>query len=220
MHPQKAPGLDVTTTSISRGSLEVNAESILHTNGSSTITTPSLQVKTDKVSSVLSLSGTPLGRKSSPLERIAAQLHANKFSKNAEVKTEAVTTSGLTSTNSTPRRSPDAGQPSQSGSVVTQTVNKMSVSPVDVTTSHVTTAASTTTVGVDENHSVLGKRFRRQSTKYEDYDQQTITVCHVQYCIGDTVSVGGTAIITKLTSFDKLLVIITKYVASPPFDSV
>lgn len=175
----------MATTSISRGPLEVNAESILHTNGSSTITTPSLQVKPDKVSSVLSLNGTSSGRKSSPLERIAAQLHANKFSKNAEVKTEAVTTSGLTNTNSTARRSPDAGQPSQSGSsVVTQTVNKMSVSPVDVTTSHVTPmtkAASTTTIGtgVQESPSVLGKRFRRQSTKYEDYDQQTITVCHV-----------------------------------------
>ncbi len=55
------------------------------------------------------------------------------------------------------------------------TINKTVVSPIDVTASQVapvTTIASTTTA----QESVLGKRIRRQSSKYEDYEQHSITV--------------------------------------------
>ena len=164
--------LQVQTTSVTPVSaLEVNSESIQA--DSSKYSMSSLHVAPGQVSTVSSLHTSPSVKKVSNLERIAAQLQANKLPKNTEVKTEAVTTSGLTTTNST--RGPDLGQ---AQSVTTHTVNKMTVSPVDVTTSlvtPVTTVASTTTA----QESILGKRVRRQSSKYEDYEQQTLTVCHL-----------------------------------------
>ena len=164
--------LQVQTTSVTHvPALEVNSESIQA--DSSKYSTSSLHVSPGQVSTVSSLHTSPSVKKVSNLERIAAQLQANKLPKTTEVKTEAVTTSGLTTTNST--RGPDLGQ---AQSVTTHTVNKMTMSPVDTTTSQVTpvtTVASTTTA----QESVLGKRVRRQSSKYEDYEQQTLTVCHL-----------------------------------------
>ncbi len=104
-------------------------------------------------------------KKVSHLERIAAQLQANRLPKVLEVKTEAITTSGLTTTNSLPHRGSDASQPK---SAATYTVNKMVVD--------VTTVSQVTPVTTSAQESILGKRIRRQSSKYEDYEQHSITV--------------------------------------------
>ncbi len=150
------PNLTVgTSTRVT--TLEVNSESIISKSSTGTVQVAPVQHPTTM-------------KKMSHLERIAAQLQANRLPKVLEVKTEAITTSGLTTTISMPHRGSDASQPK---SVATYTVNKM---VVDVTTASqvtpVTTVASTTSA----QESILGKRIRRQSSKYEDYEQHSITV--------------------------------------------
>ncbi len=145
------PNLQVGTSSaaIRVANLEVNSESIISKSS----------IATAQVSPGYHITPTTM-KKVSHLERIAAQLQANKLPKVSEVKTEAITTSGLTTTNSLLQRGSDASQPKS-----VATYNKM----VDVTTvSPVATNAA--------QESILGKRIRRQSSKYEDYEQHSITV--------------------------------------------
>lgn len=138
--------------------------------------------------------------KLSPLERITAQLHANKMPQNLEIKTEAVSTTGLTET-SPIQRSPDAGlqcpvsQAANGSFVTTQTISKVNIAtvtgsgsvtatPTSYTTAVTTTASTTTASSVHQDSgTVLGKRVRRQSSKYEDQEQQSTTVGPL-YCNG------------------------------------
>lgn len=166
--PKTVSSLQIETAAVTRVTkLEVNSE---HSSTKS----PSMPLVQAASPGQAPSHLAPTIKKVSNLERIAAQLQANKLPKSSEIKTEAITTSGLTTTNSLSRRNSDAGQPNAK-SVNTYTINKTVVSPVDVVTSQVTpvtTIASTTTA----QESILGKRIRRQSSKYEDYEQHSITV--------------------------------------------
>ena len=179
---------------------------------SGTVTSvPSLQVRTEHISTVKSLDvkpPQPTQLQSQPrvsaIERIAAQLQANK------VKTEAVSTTGLTDTSPT-RRSPDTGtqclppnepqayrnggggtgniQATTNGGsfVTTQTISKVNVpptgtgsvtaTPTSYTTAVTTTASTTTATAHQDVTTVLGKRPRKASTKYEDLEQPATPVC-------------------------------------------
>ncbi len=94
-----------------------------------------------------------------------------------EVKTEAVSSTGPTITSHAQERSLEGGAGSSfaraSATTVTGT-GSVTATPTAYTTA-VTTIASTTTVASGEvASSSLGKRIRRQSSKYEDYEQQTL----------------------------------------------
>ena len=170
---------------------------------------PSLQVRTEHIATVKSLDvkpPQPTQQQSQPrisaIERIAAQLQANK------IKTEAVSTTGLTDTSPT-RRSPDTGtqclppnepqayrngggtgnvQATTNGGsfVTTQTISKVNVpptgtgsvtaTPTSYTTAVTTTASTTTATGHQDVTTVLGKRPRKASTKYEDLEQPATPV--------------------------------------------
>lgn len=222
MPPQTVSSLQVTTASITRLPLLVENDPPLTTNppptepinnntnstassltveSGSITSVPSLQVRTEHVSKVPSLDVKP---RMSAIERIAAQLQANKAPK---IKTEAVSTTGLTNTSPT-RRSPDTGTqclpPSENGSgsagtvvlpttnggsfVTTQTISKVNVpptvtgtgsvtaTPTSYTTAVTTTASTTTAVSHQDVTTVLGKRPRKASTKYEDLEQPSTPV--------------------------------------------
>ena len=213
--PQSVSSLQVTTASlVERDSPLLTAPptppSLTVESGSIT-SVPSLKVRTEHVSKVPSLDVKPTQPQQqqpriSAIERIAAQLQANKAPK---IKTEAVSTTGLTSTSPT-RRSPDTGtqclppsdpqdtdgggiQATTNGGsfVTTQTISKVNVPPTvtgtgSVTatptsyTTAVTTTASTTTAVSEGRHqdstTVLGKRPRKASTKYEDLEQPSTPV--------------------------------------------
>lgn len=179
--PSSVPQLQTSTLQVKSGNV---------TNVSS------LQVKTEHIASIPQLPKPGAMTKLSPLERIAAQLHASKMPQNLEIKTEAVSTSGLTVT-SPDQRSPDMGsqqclvsQAANGSFVTTQTISKVNVAtvtgsgsvtatPTSYTTAVTTTASTTTASSVHQDSggtSVLGKRVRRQSSKYEDQDQQTTPV--------------------------------------------
>ena len=164
---------------------------------------PSLQVRTEHVSKVLSLDVKP---QMSAIERIAAQLQASKAPK---IKTEAVSTTGLTNTSPTRRSPDTGTQclpPSENGGsagtivqpttnggsfVTTQTISKVNVpptvtgtgsitaTPTSYTTAVTTTASTTTAVSHQDVTTVLGKRPRKASTKYEDLEQPSTPVGYV-----------------------------------------
>ena len=50
----------------------------------------------------------------------------------------------------------------------------MTATPTAYTTAVTTTASTTTMTSGEMASSMLGKRIRRQSSKYEDYEQQTL----------------------------------------------
>jgi hypothetical protein len=63
------------------------------------------------------------------------------------------------------------------GGSVTGT-GSVTATPTAYTTAVMTTATTTTSTTVGQSAGpLLGKRVRRQSSKYEDYEQQTATVC-------------------------------------------
>ncbi len=169
---------------------------------------PSLQVRTEHVSKVPSLDAKP---RMSAIERIAAQLQASKAPK---IKTEAVSTTGLTNTSPTRRSPDTGTQclpPSENGGsagtivqpttnggsfVTTQTISKVNVpptvtgtgsvtaTPTSYTTAVTTTASTTTAVTHQDVTTVLGKRPRKASTKYEDLEQPSPPVrcgCDIAY---------------------------------------
>lgn len=136
--------------------------------------------------------------KVSSLERIAAQLQANQLMRNQtlEIKTEAMATSSgpILTTSSVTRTSNSPVQytsSSSGGTVSTETLSKVNLdhpatgtgtgsvtaTPTSymtaVTTTASTTSASTQPGGQDSS---LGKRVRKQSSKYEDYEQPSLTV--------------------------------------------
>ena len=171
-------------------SLEVQAEAItniatLTVQSGGVTNVPSLQVKTESIQKVSSLQiakGTVT--KVSSLQAVSTP--------SPETKTEAVSTTGPT-VSSPIQRSPDAGVSQAASFVATQTVGKLSIPSVTGTgsvtatptvyTTAITTTASTTTMTTTSSgqegaaSSLLGKRVRRQSTKYEDYEQQSLIVC-------------------------------------------
>lgn len=226
--PQSVSSLQVTTASlVEQDSALLTAPPIntsppsLTVESGSVTSVPSLKVRTEHVSKVPSLDVKPTQPQQqqpriSAIERIAAQLQANKAPK---IKTEAVSTTGLTSTSPT-RRSPDTGtqclppsdpqeysntngggsQTTTNGGsfVTTQTISKVNVPPTvtgtgSVTatptsyTTAVTTTASTTTAVSEGRHqdstTVLGKRPRKASTKYEDLEQPSTPVCFLGYVV-------------------------------------
>lgn len=178
--------------------LEVKSESVTNTNSPLTVQSdgtanvPSLQVQTQGITKVPSLQVKSEGvTKVSSLDKIASSLQS--IPSTLEIKTEAVSTTGSAVT-SPVQHSPDAGiSQSPAGSfVTTQTVHKVNVPttgtgsvtaiPNAYTNAVTTTASTTTTTAAQEgvttcqDPSILGKRIRRQSTKYEDYEQQTMIV--------------------------------------------
>ena len=199
--PQHVNSLNVQSLGTSNTTtLEVKPESVtnspaLTVQSGGTAIVPSLQVQTQGITKVPSLQVKSEGvTKVTSLDNIASSLPV--IPSTLEIKTEAVSTTGSAVT-SPVQHSPDAGiSQSSAGTsfVMTQTVHKANV-PTTVTgtgsvtaipnayTSAVTTAASTTTTTVAQegvttcqDPSILGKRIRRQSTKYEDYEQQTMIV--------------------------------------------
>lgn len=137
--------------------------------------------------------------KVSSLERIAAQLQANQLmkSQSLEIKTEALPTLGPTLTTPTTRTSNSpvehSPSPSNGASVTAQTLSKVNLNasllgtgtgsvtatPTSYMTAVTTTASTTYAPTAANQESLLGKRVRKQSTKYEDYEQPP------------TVAVGG-----------------------------
>lgn len=198
--PQHVNSLNVKSLGTSNATtLEVKPESVtnspaLTVQSGGTANVPLLQVQTHGITKVPSLQVKSEGvTKVTSLDNIASSLPA--IPSTLEIKTEAVSTTGSAVT-SPVQHSPDAGiSQSPAGSfVMTQTVHKANI-PTSVTgtgsvtaipnayTSAVTTTASTTTTTVAQegvttcqDPSILGKRIRRQSTKYEDYEQQTMIV--------------------------------------------
>lgn len=173
--PQPTPSLEVKTERIS------SVPSLTVTTGEVT-KIPSLQVQTQSIKSVSSLQVRSEGVKNVTSLQGFTPLNPPPL----EIKTEAVTTSGPTLT-MVEQRSPDTATSQNSSFVTTQTVDQVNIPAVTGTgsvtatptayTNAVTTSASTTSAEHEVN--VLGKRIRRQSTKYEDYEQHTITVRNV-----------------------------------------
>ena len=198
--PQHVKSLNVQSLGSSNTTmLEVKPESVANSSAltiqsGGTANVPSLQVQTQGITKVPSLQVKSEGvTKVTSLDNIASSLPV--IPSTLEIKTEAVSTTGSAVT-SPVQHSPDAGisQSPASSFVMTQTVHTANV-PTTVTgtgsvtaipnayTNAVTTAASTTTttaaqegVTTCQDASILGKRIRRQSTKYEDYEQQTMIV--------------------------------------------
>ena len=195
------PSTTATTNYSNNG---ISAPSLTVESGSIT-SVSSLQVRTEHVSKVPSLDVKP--PRMSAIERIAAQLQASKAPK---IKTEAVSTTGLTNTSPTRRspdtgtqclppseNSGSAGtivQPTTNGGsfVTTQTISKVNVpptvtgtgsvtaTPTSYTTAVTTTASTTTAVSQQDVTTVLGKRPRKASTKYEELEQPSTPVrCNV-----------------------------------------
>ena len=190
--PQNVPSLQLDSTdksSLSPTNPQTQSSSLQVKSGNVT-NVPSLQVKTEHISSIPTIPKPGSMTKLSPLERITAQLHASKMPQNLEIKTEAVSTTGLTETSPVHRTPDDAGlqcpvtQAANSSFVTTQTISKvniatvtgsgsMTATPTSYTTAVTTTASTTTASSVHQDSStVLGKRVRRQSSKYEDQEQQ------------------------------------------------
>ena len=188
------PLLDAKVTGVPRlPSLEVQSEAIsnlsaLTVQSGGVTNVPSLQVQTEGIQKVSSLQIT----KGTVTKVSSLEVVSNFKTPSPETKTEAVSTTGQTVT-SPVQRSPDAGVSQASSFVTTQTVSKVNVPSVTGTgsvtatptvyTTAITTTASTTTMTTTSSGqegaaaSLLGKRVRKQSTKYEDYEQQTLTVC-------------------------------------------
>lgn len=198
MPPQNVTSLDVNSLGPPRvPALDVKVENGSALNGQPVglSNSPSLEVKTQSITKVSSLQVKSEGVKQvESLGRLPSSLPVIPSA--LEIKTEAVSTTGPSVTSPVQQRSPDAGITSSSAGsfVTTQTVGKIDI-PVTVTgtgsvtatpiayTSAVTTTASTTTmtaaqdgITTGQDASILGKRIRRQSTKYEDYEQQAMTV--------------------------------------------
>lgn len=129
------------------------------------------------------------------LERIAAQLQANQLlkSQTLEIKSEAVYTTGTALTTTTTSRSSSSPltctlTSSPTPAVTTQTLGKVNLNksikgtgtgsvtatPTSFTTAVTTTASTTSTTSVGQD--ILGKRVRKQSTKYEDFEQPPLVV--------------------------------------------
>lgn len=191
------PSLEVKTTGITRVVSLDSAHPINEPTASYTTTTPPTtaaqsndpfptKAKTDTLSKV------------SSLERIAAQLQANQLlkSQTLEIKTEALSTVGPTLTTPSMRTSNSpVEEPSKNGngggSVTAQTVSKVNLdtslvvgtgtgsvtaTPTSYMTAVTTTASTTTASVMGSQDSLLGKRVRKQSTKYEDYEQPAAMV--------------------------------------------
>lgn len=187
--PHNVPSLEVKTTGITRvPSLDSAHLPALLTSAHTNPNDPSLQVQKAKTENTIT--------KVSSLERIAAQLQANQLlkSQTLEIKTEAVTTIGptLTTVSARSSRSPVEHTSANNGSSVTaQTLSKVNLNtslkgigtgsvtatPTSYMTAVTTTASTTSASIVGSQESLLGKRVRKQSTKYEDYEQPTVTVC-------------------------------------------
>ena len=142
---------------------------------------PSLLVQTEKITTVPSLQllpGTASGPPSSSALAPPVLPHL------PEMKAEVL----ATSTMSLPEAQPEApvaaqatsGQPT--GGSVTGT-GSVTATPTAYTTAIMTTATTTTSTTIGQTQgSLLGKRIRRQSSKYEDYEQQTVTVGATTNC--------------------------------------
>ena len=192
MPVEAVPRLEVKTTGISRvPSLEVKTEHVVAVSAPQSVRAPGLQVQSQGVTIVSSL----LQVKSEGVTNLptlpggGADVGAIVEMPGLEIKTEAVSTSGLVVTSPVERRSPDTGLSSPAsggagvstpGGLVGMTVTgsgSVTATPTVYTTAVTTTATTTTTpTGQEGASSLLGKRIRRQSTKYEDYEQQTLTV--------------------------------------------
>lgn len=104
-----------------------------------------------------------------------------------EVKTEAVSSTGPTVTSPPQARGIEtgAGAPYMEAQTLTKTsaagvtgTGSVTATPTAYTTAVATMASSTTVASGEMSSSLLGKRIRRQSTKYEDYEQQSLVpVC-------------------------------------------
>ena len=90
------------------------------------------------------------------------------FSPSLQVKTEGLSTpSPLTMTDMTPQRSIDhAVVP-----IIVTGTGSVTATPTAYTTTVTTLATSTTSMTSQDSSGVLGKRIRRTSTKYEDFEQ-------------------------------------------------
>ena len=200
--PQNVSSLEVKTTGIIRVACLDGAPKKEEPNKDTR--TPPPTTSTSNI-----LTPFPLSTKSkfdgptkvSSLERIAAQLQANQLLKcqSLEIKSEAVCSTGTTMTTFTASRPsnsplPCTLTPSSGGSVViTQTLSKVNLNktmkgtgtgsvtatPTSYMTA-VTTTASTTSASV-VGQDLLGKRVRKQSTKYEDFEQPTAMVCEFNF---------------------------------------
>lgn len=191
---EAVPGLAVTTTGISRvSSLEIKTEHIAAVPSLDSAQVPGLQVQSHGVTTVPSLLEVKSEGVTNVTPCLGNSIGAAKMEMpGLEVKTEAVSTSGLMATSPVERRSPDAGlgSPASNGAIATTAVSTAGVVGMTVTgsgsvtatptayTTAVTTTATTTTTstGLEGPSPLLGKRIRKQSTKYEDYEQQTLTV--------------------------------------------
>lgn len=191
------PLLDAKATGVPRlPPLEVQSEAIatLTVQSGGVTNVPSLRVQTEGIQKVSSVQMTPGTVTKVP----SLQVVSNSKTPSPETKTEAVSTTSPTVT-SPIQRSPDAGVSQASSFVTTQTISKVDVpsvtgtgsvtaTPTVFTTAITTTASSTTTTSTSSGQegsppSILGKRVRRQSTKYEDYEQQSLTVCVLVHCV-------------------------------------
>ena len=180
--PQNVPSLEVKTTGITRVSSLDDCPSKEDPNKD--ITAPSLNKNPTKFITTFPHAAKG-GTKASSLEKIAAQLQANQL-KSLEIKSEAVCSIGSPTTGSSSNPSlpctltPSSGSPA----VITQTLSKVTLNnkvakgtgtgSITATPSSfmtaVTTTASTTSVSL-VGQDLLGKRVRKQSTKYEDFEQ-------------------------------------------------
>lgn len=200
--PQNVPSLEVKTTGITRVTSldsapkkeepikDIDTPPFTINNSKNLAFPPTTKLKSDG------------GTKVSSLERIAAQLQANQLlkSQSLEIKSEAVCSTDTTMTTFTASRSsvsplPCTLTPSSGGSVViTQTLSKVNLNntvkgtgtgsvtatPTSYMTA-VTTTASTTSASL-VGQDLLGKRVRKQSTKYEDFEQPMAVVCVCVLC--------------------------------------
>jgi hypothetical protein len=104
------------------------------------------------------------------------------FSPSLQVKTEGLSTpSPLTMTDMTPQRSIDH---TVVPIIVTGT-GSVTATPTAYTTTVTTLATSTTSMTSQDSSGVLGKRIRRTSTKYEDFEQPLTRVPKVDKEIED-----------------------------------
>jgi hypothetical protein len=132
----------------------------------------SLLVKTESITAVPALNSGLSASAPEPPQTLPTVPHT------VEINPEALVAS-MSAAVSLPPPAPVA-LPSSSltlGGSVTGT-GSVTATPTAYTTAVMTTATTTTSTTVGQSAGpLLGKRVRRQSSKYEDYEQQTATVC-------------------------------------------
>lgn len=195
--PQNVSSLEVKTTGITRVASLDGAPKKEEPNKDPHTSPPTTNTSNNLTPFPPTKSKFEGGTKVSSLERIAAQLQANQLlkSQSLEIKSDAVCSTGTTMSTFTASRPSNPPltctlTPSSGGSVVvTPTLGQVNLNmtmkgtgtgsvtatPTSYMTA-VTTTASTTSASV-VGQDLLGKRVRKQSTKYEDFEQPTAMVC-------------------------------------------